>query len=86
MQRIYVNRLYIYIYIYVCVCVCVYQSHSTVDLIVLKMYVCDYCRREYSVKKSLTRHVKEKHIKNKFYPCAIHTCKAKFIAHLGKIH
>ena len=71
---------------------CVYQSHSTVDLIVLKMYVYDYCRREYSVKKSLTRHVKEKHIENKFYPCAIHTCKAKFIrrnyllVHLGKIH
>ncbi len=56
------------------------------------MYTCDFCRREYSVDKSLKRHVKEKHTEMKYYPCAFVTCGSEFIrrsyliTHLRKLH
>jgi len=56
------------------------------------MFTCDTCRREYKSKKSLSRHVKERHVELKHYPCAVGTCDSRFIrksyllTHLRKVH
>lgn len=55
-------------------------------------FVCDTCLREYSSRRSLDRHVRERHVENKYYPCALLDCKSKFIrrsyltTHLRKVH
>ena len=58
----------------------------------LKIYVCDTCKRGYYSQKCLQRHIKEKHVDEKCFPCYFSTCKATFIrrsyllTHLHKVH
>ena len=55
------------------------------------MFVCDTCRRENKSKKSLSGHVKERHVELQHYPCAVGTCEGRFIrksylmTHLRKV-
>ena len=68
------------------------MCHFTLRRQTSNMYLCDHCRKEYQYKKSLVRHIRERHVNNKHYPCAIKACRSKFIrrgyliTHLRKIH
>lgn len=70
----------------------IYCDYLVQNSKVKKMYVCEYCKRDYQTENGLKRHVKERHVDLKHYKCIIPLCKAKFIrrayllTHLRKVH